>query len=138
MIARTLRRAGIRHIQERVYHKVLFTLGLSRVRALRKIGEARRWAFWSYRPKPSEVEVHLFRAGESADKVADPTLGWMALATRGVRIHEIAGSHSSIMKPPRVVELARELQDVLDSSTTKAGTVEPSDEALPRRTIRRN
>ncbi len=138
MIARTLRRDGIRHIQERVYHKVLFTLGLSRMRALRKIGEAQRWAFSSYRPKPSEVEVHLFRAGASADKVADPTLGWMALATRGVRIHEIAGSHSSIMKPPRVVELARELQDVLDSSTTKAGTVEPSDEALPRRTIRRN
>ncbi|WP_426424822.1 condensation domain-containing protein [Bradyrhizobium genosp. A] len=60
-------------------------------------------------PKPYDGELLLFRAdGRSAEYGNDLTLGWTDLARGGVTVHQVQGSHLSIMRKPyveRLVEL---------------------------------
>lgn len=113
----SLHRLSLRAIQERAYHAVLFPLGLSRVRRLRNIGEAQRWAYWSYRAKPYAGNASLFVANASAELAGEPTLGWARLIHGPIRLRQLPGHHSSIMKPPRVAALAAALQTDLDQAS---------------------
>src|SRR5262249_41788670 len=77
-----------------------------------------------YRPEePFDGELVLFRAtagrGAAADEPCggrydDPMLGWGRRATRGVRVIEIPGGHSSMLQEPHVGVLAEHLQASID------------------------
>jgi len=112
-----LQRLRPRLLQERAYHAVLHRSGLARWRRLRNIGEAQRWAHWSYRARPYQGSACLFVANASLELVHEPTLGWEQLIQGGLHIHRLPGGHSSIMKAPLVTELAAALQAELDRAT---------------------
>jgi thioesterase domain-containing protein len=114
--SKALRRLSLRKLQERIYHAVLFPLGLSCLRRLHNIGEAQRWAYWSYRPRRHTGGASLFLASDSLELVTEPTLGWARLIRGPMRMHHLAGGHSSLMKPPRVAALAAALQAELDQA----------------------
>src|SRR5262249_11423467 len=44
----------------------------------------------------------------------DPLLGWGRRATRGVRVLDVPGGHSSMLQEPHVRELAEQMQAYLD------------------------
>jgi thioesterase domain-containing protein len=75
-----------------------------------------------FRPDgPFEGELVLFRAtcGTGPDEpfaaqYADPALGWGPRASRGVRICDVPGGHSSMLQEPHVRVLAREIQSSID------------------------
>jgi thioesterase domain-containing protein/acyl carrier protein len=115
--AEMLRRVQLRHVQERAYHAVLHWTGLSHRRRLGSVGQAQRWAYWSYRARPYAGAACLFVANASLEMVHEPTLGWEQLVQGGLHVHRLPGGHSSIMKAPLVAELAATLQSELDRAT---------------------
>jgi FkbH-like protein len=80
----------------------------------------------NYRPAgPFDGDLLLFRAtcGEGDDepyvqRYEDPSLGWGRRATRGVRVFDVPGGHSSILQEPNVRVLADQLQLVIDEVIT--------------------
>jgi thioesterase domain-containing protein len=64
----------------------------------------------NYVPKPYPGTLVLFRAeGRTAEYGNDLTLGWSDIARDGVVVHEVAGSHLSIMEKPHVNQLIAKL-----------------------------
>jgi len=112
-----VRRLRLRLIQERAYHALLHRSSLSRWRRLEGIGEAQRWAHWSYRAQHYAGAACLFVANASLDIVREPTLGWGQLVRGGLNIRRLPGGHSSIMKAPLVIELAAAHQAELTGAT---------------------
>ena len=104
-----------RLIQEQLYHVVLHNLGLGRWRRFRKIGEAQRWAHWSYAASPYGGAALVFTATESSKLAADEALGWERLVKGRLRRHVFSATHGSLMQPPVVNDLAAKLQSELDA-----------------------
>ena len=76
-------------------------------------------------------DLVLFRAtsGEGPDepyveRYEDPLLGWGCRATRGVRVHDIPGGHSSMLQEPHVQILAEQLQLSIDEGFARKTTLE--------------
>ena len=77
-----------------------------------------------YRPDgPFIGELALFRATRGVgadepyiDRYDDPLLGWGRRATRGVRVDDVPGGHSSMLQEPDVRILAEKLQSVIDEA----------------------
>ncbi len=77
-----------------------------------------------YRPSdPFDGELVLFRAtfGSGIDepyvqRYEDPLFGWRRRATRGVRIVDVPGGHSSMLQEPHVDVLAERLQSAIDEA----------------------
>jgi amino acid adenylation domain-containing protein len=113
-LRRLLNRNRARHLQERLYYHILQPLGLRRLRQMRTIGEAHRWAHWNYKPFPYPDPIDLFIATESEKRATDPLLGWEKLAAGDLSIHPISGTHGLLVKSPHVEELAEKLQRLLD------------------------
>jgi amino acid adenylation domain-containing protein len=78
----------------------------------------------SYRPAPFAGRLTLFKgsepehleeftAGDETD--ADSTFGWSRLATEGVSVHTVDGSHQKLVLEPYVSALAALLKRCLDS-----------------------
>ncbi len=116
-----LRRVQLRLVQERAYHAILHWTGLSHRRRLGSVGEAQRWAYWSYRAQHYAGAACLFVTNASLETVHEPTLGWEQLVQGGLHVHRLPGGHSSIMKAPLVAELAATLQSELDRATGAPG-----------------
>ena len=110
------RKLNLRHLQELTYFSVLHSLHLDRLRQLRTVGEAHRWAHWSYRPRPYAHPIEFFIVKDSADRAGAENLGWVRWTNDGVRIHRLPGSHGDLVKPPVVKELATRLQACIDSA----------------------
>jgi thioesterase domain-containing protein len=85
------------------------------LRRLQKVGQAHRWAHWSYVPKPHSGEVHLFLAADGGMNL-DPKLGWCQLVTGGLQSYVVPGTHGLMVKSPNVEVLAEKLQRALDLS----------------------
>jgi thioesterase domain-containing protein len=109
------RKLNLRHLQELAYFSVLHTLNLDRLRRLRTVGEAHRWAHWSYRPRPYLHPIEFFIVKDSADRAGTENLGWVRWTNDSVRIHRLPGSHGDLVKPPVVAELAARLQACIDA-----------------------
>jgi amino acid adenylation domain-containing protein len=78
-------------------------------------------AFMSYRPSGRCRSVTLFRAiGQPILGSHEPDLGWR-LASDQVDVRHIPGNHASILEPPWVERLARELEAALDDAQRRAG-----------------
>jgi thioesterase domain-containing protein len=114
-LRRALRdRANVRMVQEIAYFLVLHRLKLGWLRALRSIGEAHRWAHWSYRPKPYRHPVELYLARASTERARADGLGWSRCVSELRIAAEFPGKHGDLVKPPIVAELAAMLQARLD------------------------
>ncbi|WP_019926107.1 non-ribosomal peptide synthetase [Nocardia sp. BMG111209] len=82
-------------------------------------------AFTDYRPQPYPGRITLLRAAEplpamlrlSHDRVGtlhrDPTNGWDACAAGGLEVVEVSGDHLTLIQPPRVAEVAAQLERLL-------------------------
>ncbi|MGB7926172.1 MAG: alpha/beta fold hydrolase, partial [Pyrinomonadaceae bacterium] len=85
----------------RVSH--LFSVFKNNVRAMR-----------SYRPRPAQCAVTLFRNSEEAgDSSGDLSMGWNDLA-REVTVEVVPGDHYTMMRHPEVKFLAERLSEHLD------------------------
>jgi thioesterase domain-containing protein len=107
--------ADPRWIQEFMYFLLLHSVNLDGLRELRTVGEAHRWAHWSYRPQPYAGPIELFMAQNAADRARADNLGWDRWAKGTIRIHHLLGSHGALVKAPIVEELAGRLQACIDS-----------------------
>ena len=68
----------------------------------------------NYVPKSYPGCLLLFRAeGRTAEYGDDLTLGWSDIARDGVVVHQVPGSHLSIMRKPNVDRLVEQLQPYL-------------------------
>jgi thioesterase domain-containing protein/acyl carrier protein len=109
-------------------------LGPERLRNLEAVFRANTRALLGYRPAPIAGRALLFRTGGSR---LDRTLGWSALAGRGVAAHPLEGDHYSLLRPPTVEALARLLDAALNAPAAQANGqgVEPGSEPsqAPRR-----
>jgi amino acid adenylation domain-containing protein len=108
------RKLKLRHLQELAYFSVLHLLNLDGLRRMRTVGEAHRWAHWSYRPRPYAHPIAFFVAKVSAERAGADNLGWIRWANDNVRIHRLPGNHGDLVKPPVVDELATLLQACID------------------------
>jgi FkbH-like protein len=79
-----------------------------------------------YQPQGQfEGELVLFRATATSsgagdepfvERYDDPLLGWGRRATRGVRVLDVLGGHSSMLQEPNVQVLAEQMQSYLDET----------------------
>jgi amino acid adenylation domain-containing protein len=82
---------------------------------LEAVGKYHVQAALSYRPKPYQGRVTLFRATKQPlDIVPDRTMGWGMLLNGPVEIHDVPAHHQNIMIEPRVRLLARQLAACVD------------------------
>jgi amino acid adenylation domain-containing protein len=65
-----------------------------------------------YRPRPYSGVVHYFKAAENRKDLVE----WQAITNRRLVLHEIPGSHTSIMLEPGLVELSRSIAACLAQS----------------------
>ncbi len=72
----------------------------------------------NYAPKAYPGRLLLFRAeGRTAEYGDDLTLGWSDIARDGVVVHQVPGSHLSIMRKPHVDRLVGQLTQYLADTT---------------------
>ena len=113
---RSLREHGLRLVQERAYHALLTAIHRLDLRQLRSIGEAQRWASWSYKLRPYSGNAHLFVASETVlDTCGDDTLGWREFIAGPLNVYRFQGNHATLVKAPTVQQLASILQRCLDN-----------------------
>ena len=78
-----------------------------------------RRAFHSYRPGPFEGRIVLVHASDLGDwmEIADPsgTCGWGEICNGGVDVIRIGCKHLDLFREPNLSELARRLDEVLES-----------------------
>lgn len=95
------------------------TLSLEALVRYARAGEAHSRAKRAYKPASYDGEIRLFRAIDGHVRTAaDPTLGWGAIAGIGLEIHEVPGSHNTIVQEPYVQDVARQLRQCLDRVST--------------------
>jgi acyl-coenzyme A synthetase/AMP-(fatty) acid ligase/thioesterase domain-containing protein/acyl carrier protein len=73
-----------------------------------------------YQLKPFHGRIHLFRAEHQPPSdlfEPDPVLGWGAMATGGIEIHELSGYHRAYLWEPGVAVLAGKLTSCLAAAT---------------------
>jgi thioesterase domain-containing protein len=68
-----------------------------------------------YQPRPYAGRVRLLRATEVSPLVAEvgPDLGWAGLATEGVEVFDVPGTHHTLVTEPHVQVVAAVLQECL-------------------------
>ena len=85
---------------------------------------ANSWALRRYAPQPYPGRIALFLANESLTKSPqDPQLGWRELATSGVEVHVIPGTHDTITRSydaapeeSQIQALAEQLRACIDEA----------------------
>ncbi len=79
--------------------------------------EKHETAFQNYVLRPYTGTIDLFRATSRLYFVDDfHYLGWKDYAGGGVRVHDVAGDHATMLLPPNDVVFARVLQRALDNA----------------------
>jgi thioesterase domain-containing protein len=79
-------------------------------RSIRKAYGAALRAREAYSPAPYPGRITLFRAQRQPRGVTDPYLGWGSVASGGVEVVEVPGTHVSIMSEPRLSALGDALR----------------------------
>lgn len=83
--------------------------GLPQARALLNVYRANLHAAARYRPSPAELHVVLLRArDEQHSAELKLSLGWERLAGT-VDVHNVPGTHDSVLRAPQIQELAQHL-----------------------------
>jgi thioesterase domain-containing protein len=81
-------------------------------RALQSVTQANKYALRDYGPQAYGGRVTLFKATQRRD----PLMGWGPLATGGLEIHEVPGTHRTMVFEPHVRTLAEKLARCLDKA----------------------
>jgi thioesterase domain-containing protein/acyl carrier protein len=100
-------------IWRRVYSS-FENLGRPLPRALQDIKELNSLAVREYVPQVYDGHVTLFWASSDLRASIDFVEGWRALASGGIEVQEIPGSHLDIVKEPHVQDLAKKLSGCLE------------------------
>lgn len=80
-----------------------------------------------YEPGAWQGSAELFRvARQSLSAVPTPTLGWEHLIRGDVTVHDVTGTHDTLMQPPHVDQLARAIDAALDRCDAASATVAKS------------
>ena len=86
-------------------------------RRRREVMEAELQASWDYEPKTYQGQLTLFRVRSLPLLYpGDPEMGWGKLATGGVRIEILPGTHYSLLHQPSVQALAVHLKSALNQA----------------------
>ncbi|MDJ0901106.1 MAG: amino acid adenylation domain-containing protein [Xenococcus sp. MO_188.B8] len=106
----------------RPYYASAFTNGLFQSRKMllpeeiQTVRAANFEARTIYRPQPFSGRAILFRASERPPGIIrDPNLGWQGLAAGGMKIYEISGTHTSIVKSPMLATILKRCLDEVKS-----------------------
>jgi hypothetical protein len=65
-----------------------------------------------YKPRPYRGSITLFQASSGevvADSELEGNLGWKSMATDGLDVHEVAGTHRDILQEPNFQRLAQKI-----------------------------
>jgi aspartate racemase len=80
----------------------------------------------AYRPRPYPGALILFRATDRrVTGTYSRTLGWKQLARGRVRVIDVPGSHSTVLKPGSEPPMAAKLRACLDELTESAALLQP-------------
>jgi thioesterase domain-containing protein/acyl carrier protein len=105
--------------QAREHGVVLPEAGLAQLRALREVFERNLRACARYVPQPYSGPLTLLRASEPPVTTPEErTRGWGPLATRGLVLHELPGTHNTVLRAPHVNALAARLEPLLDQASS--------------------
>jgi thioesterase domain-containing protein len=86
----------------------------TQIQYLFNIFQVNNQALQDYVPRPYRGQITLFKAGEiRPEDDRRPTLGWDALTTEGVEVHECPGTHFTMIREPHVQILAEQLRTSL-------------------------
>ena len=90
------------------------------------VAGANNQAVRSYIPPAYPGRVTLFRATDKSVGFGnDPDMGWSKVATGGVKIYEICGSHKEIMEEPQVKWLAEKFKPCLKATNPSSNISSP-------------
>jgi len=105
--------------QENAYNILFSSKGLpEELRALVKVYRANALAFAGYQPQDKRLRcaIDLFCAAESINRWGEEQpdgWGWREHTLTGVRMHQVTGSHFSMLNAPQVQILADQLTNIL-------------------------
>lgn len=85
---------------------------------LKQVREACYTAARTYKPRPYDEPVALFRANENGLSSIDQESAWKSLAP-AIEIYEVSGHHGNIVDQPQVALLAEEIQARLEAEFRK-------------------
>jgi thioesterase domain-containing protein len=88
----------------------------AQIRSLLDVYSANVRANATYRPRPGDDRLTLFRPRTSPE----PTNGWSALFDEPVEVHEMAADHYSMLMPPAVDGLADRLRSCIERALAAA------------------
>ena len=95
--------------------------GVQSLRALQSVFERNMRAAWKYGARPYEGRITLFEASESSPRKQ----GTVRFAASEVELHELEADHYSLLRSPRVEELATRLRECLERAhAARPGTRE--------------
>lgn len=98
-------------------NSLAFTTKTSLPKELQKVQEANMQAGKDYIPQVFPGRAILFRATERPPGICfDPKLGWGDMASEGLEIYDVPGSHGSIVKSP---VLAKKLKECIEEALEK-------------------
>jgi thioesterase domain-containing protein len=116
--ARELLAWKVRSRLRRTAAQVFAAAGWPLPEALRQARRIIREAGVAYQPEAYDGPIVLFRASKQPmEIIPDPTSGWHRYAAGGLTLHEVPGSHQTILQEPRVGTLAALLKPYLDPGT---------------------
>lgn len=91
---------------------------------LRNFEAAHQHALAKYSAIPYPGKLDLFRAVHQKEIwYPDPLLGWSGLALGGIRVHAIAGDHTSLIAEPNVRSLGNVLKECLARARGEANPI---------------
>ncbi|MCO6509297.1 MAG: hypothetical protein J5I65_00730 [Aridibacter famidurans] len=103
-----------RNLKKQLKREVLERLGRELTDELKDVQNNIQLASSAYRARPYSGKVVLFRASKQRRGIVrDDTLGWSKFVTGELDIHEIRGTHGSIVVEPRVRHVAGILKEYL-------------------------
>jgi acyl transferase domain-containing protein/thioesterase domain-containing protein len=105
-----------------------------------KVLDANWFAARKYAPRPYPGRVVLFKAAaDQADPRLDAQMGWGGLATEGLEVHEVPGTHLNLFQPIGAAVLAQQIEGCLERAAHSAlPPASPSSRRAPSKDAPRN
>jgi len=115
--AKNQTRRNIRSFRKNLARGVLNSLGIPLPDTLKETQNAVHIALRNYQPLTYAGTVTLFRCNKQPIGIyPDPTLGWGELVTGRLEIHEVPGTHGTLVHEPRVRFLVGKLEECLEDA----------------------
>jgi amino acid adenylation domain-containing protein len=105
----------------RIVYRAYQNRGRDLPRTLRDVEQFNWMAAREYTPKIFDGRVTLFWASQDLRAKFDMVEGWRTLASGGIDLREVPGTHLDLIKEPHVGELARQLNECLQDSQLESG-----------------